>query len=56
VYEEKETDVNIAIAMIKDAAQDVYDTAILVSGDTDLRCVRINGSSWRFLHDDIPRH
>ena len=39
VYEEKETDVNIAIAMIKDAAQDVYDTAILVSGDTDLRPV-----------------
>ena len=36
MYEEKETDVNIAIAMIKDAAQDVYDTAILVSGDTDL--------------------
>jgi uncharacterized LabA/DUF88 family protein len=39
VYEEKETDVNIAISMIKDAAQDVYDTAILVSGDTDLRPV-----------------
>jgi uncharacterized LabA/DUF88 family protein len=39
VYEEKETDVNIAIAMIKDAAQDVYDTAIPVSGDTDLRPV-----------------
>jgi uncharacterized LabA/DUF88 family protein len=39
VYEEKETDVNIAIAMIKDAAQDIYDTAILVSGDTDLRPV-----------------
>ncbi len=19
-------------------------------------CVRINGSSWRFLHGDIPRH
>lgn len=39
VYEEKETDVNIAIAMIKDAARDIYDTAILVSGDTDLRPV-----------------
>ena len=39
VYEEKETDVNIAISMIKDAAQDIYDTAILVSGDTDLRPV-----------------
>jgi uncharacterized LabA/DUF88 family protein len=36
-YEEKETDVNIAIAMVEDAARDVYDVAILISGDSDLR-------------------
>lgn len=37
VYEEKETDVNIAIAMLTDAVRDVYDTALLVSADSDLR-------------------
>jgi uncharacterized LabA/DUF88 family protein len=37
VYEEKETDVNIAIAMLTDAVSDVYDTALLVSADSDLR-------------------
>ena len=36
-YEEKETDVNIAIALIEDAVLDAYDTALLVSGDSDLR-------------------
>jgi uncharacterized LabA/DUF88 family protein len=36
-YEEKETDVNISVALIEDAVQDLYDTALLVSGDTDLR-------------------
>jgi uncharacterized LabA/DUF88 family protein len=36
-YEEKETDVNIAVALIEDAVLDAYDTAILVSGDSDLR-------------------
>jgi uncharacterized LabA/DUF88 family protein len=35
-YEEKETDVNIAIALIEDAVRDVYDTALLVSADSDL--------------------
>jgi hypothetical protein len=39
VYEEKETDVNIAIAMVQDAARDVYDSAILISADSDLRPV-----------------
>jgi uncharacterized LabA/DUF88 family protein len=39
VYEEKETDVNIAIAMVEDAALDTYDSAILISGDSDLRPV-----------------
>jgi uncharacterized LabA/DUF88 family protein len=36
-YEEKETDVNISAALIEDAVQDLYDTALLISGDTDLR-------------------
>ncbi len=32
---EKETDVNIAISLVLDAAKDVYDAAILVTGDCD---------------------
>jgi len=36
VYEEKETDVNIAAALIEDAVQDRYDTALLISADSDL--------------------
>jgi uncharacterized LabA/DUF88 family protein len=36
-YEEKETDVNISAALIEDAVRDRYDTAPLISGDTDLR-------------------
>jgi len=33
--EEKRTDVNIGVSMLKMAVQNKYDTAILVSGDTD---------------------
>jgi len=36
-YEEKETDVNIAIALMEGAVRDTYDTALLISGDSDLR-------------------
>jgi uncharacterized LabA/DUF88 family protein len=36
-YEEKETDVNIALAMLEGAVRDDYDSAILISGDGDLR-------------------
>jgi uncharacterized LabA/DUF88 family protein len=36
-YEEKETDVNISVALMEGAALDAYDTALLISGDTDLR-------------------
>lgn len=35
-YEEKESDVNIAISVVEDAALDRFDTAILMSGDSDL--------------------
>jgi len=36
VREEKETDVNIAVALVEDAVQDRYDTALLLSADSDL--------------------
>ena len=35
-HEEKRTDVNIALKMVSDAVLGKYDTAILVSGDTDM--------------------
>jgi len=35
-YEEKETDVSIAVALVEDAACDRYDTAMVVSADRDL--------------------
>lgn len=35
-YEEKETDVSIAAALVEDAARGAYDTALLISGDSDL--------------------
>jgi uncharacterized LabA/DUF88 family protein len=35
-HEEKETDVNIALHLLRDAQQDRYDRALLVSGDSDL--------------------
>lgn len=35
-YEEKETDVNIAVAMVEDAVSGEFDTAMVVSGDSDL--------------------
>ena len=36
-YEEKMTDVNIAVELLGDAQDDAFDTAIIVSGDSDLR-------------------
>ena len=36
-HEEKETDVAIACAVLEGAAKDLFDTAVLVTGDTDLR-------------------
>lgn len=35
-HEEKETDVNIALALLDLAYQDVYDRALLISNDSDL--------------------
>lgn len=36
VFEEKETDVNIAIALLSDAVRDTFDTALMISADSDL--------------------
>ncbi len=35
-HEEKETDVNIALRILSDAFEDVYDRAIIISSDSDL--------------------
>ena len=35
-YEEKMTDVNIAVELLSDGQDDAFDTAIVVSGDSDL--------------------
>ena len=35
-FEEKHTDVNIAIRLIRDAEMDLYDKAIIISADSDL--------------------
>ena len=35
-YEEKRTDVNIAVHLLKNAQEDNYDKAVLVSGDSDI--------------------
>jgi len=34
--EEKQTDVNIALRLVSDAINDLYDCAVIISGDTDL--------------------
>jgi uncharacterized LabA/DUF88 family protein len=47
-FEEKETDVNIAIKLYERAGADAYDTAIIVSGDSDLVPVV------RAIKDDFP--
>jgi len=35
-YEEKQTDINIALNLVNDAVQDLCDVVVLISGDTDL--------------------
>jgi len=35
-HEEKQTDVNIAVKIVADAAEDKFDKAVIVSADTDL--------------------
>lgn len=51
-HEEKETDVNIALYLLRDAYQDQFDRALIISGDSDLapavRMVR-----QLFAHKDV---
>ncbi|MGO1666132.1 NYN domain-containing protein [Flaviflexus sp.] len=35
-YEEKETDVNLATSIVVDVAKDIFDTAMIVSADSDV--------------------
>jgi uncharacterized LabA/DUF88 family protein len=35
-YEEKESDVSLGVQLVQDAAQGVYDQALIVSGDSDM--------------------
>jgi uncharacterized LabA/DUF88 family protein len=35
-HEEKKTDINIAITLLADAVEDKFDTALILSGDSDL--------------------
>jgi len=35
-YEEKETDVSIAVQLVEDGVRDVFDTVLLISADSDL--------------------
>jgi uncharacterized LabA/DUF88 family protein len=58
-YEEKETDVSIAVALVEDASLDRYDSAIVVSADSDLcpavRAVRRIAPSKRLIAAFPPR-
>ena len=58
-YEEKETDVNIAVQMLSDAFDDRYDMALVLSGDSDLstpvRRVRSRFPSKRIVVAFPPR-
>jgi len=51
-FEEKETDVNIAIQLFEQAVKDTYDIAIILSGDSDqlpaLRAVKRNFPAKKF--------
>jgi hypothetical protein len=50
--QEKMTDVNIAVSLLEDAYQDVFDTALLISGDSDL-CPPIKAIRRIFPHKRV---
>ncbi len=50
--EEKKTDVNIAVRLLEDAADDLFDTAMVVSGDSDL-VPPIESVQLRFPHKRV---
>jgi hypothetical protein len=58
-YEEKETDVNIAVALVADAAAAAFEIALIVSADSDLcpaiRTARSLNPSRRMIAAFPPR-
>lgn len=62
-HEEKKTDVNIAVRLLEDAYDDLYDLALVISGDSDLappsqQCGNVSPtseSSLPFHPRDTPR-
>lgn len=51
-HEEKQTDINIAVKMFEDAMDDLFDRAVLVSGDTDFISL-ISTLKKRFPHKQV---
>jgi hypothetical protein len=58
-YEEKETDVNIAVALVADAAASASDIALIISADSDLcpaiRTARLLNPQRRMIAAFPPR-
>lgn len=59
VFEEKETDVHIAVSLVEDGVRDLYDSALLISADSDLcpavRAVKRLRSEKRIIAAFPPR-
>lgn len=53
-YEEKMTDVNIATRLLIDAHDDAFDTAIIVSADSDLTTPVTIVNETAFRHSQLP--
>ena len=51
-HEEKQTDVSIALYLLRDAYEDRYDRALLISGDSDL-APAVRAVKSRFAHKEI---
>jgi uncharacterized LabA/DUF88 family protein len=51
-YEEKESDVSLAVSLVEDAACDAFDSALIVSADSDL-CPAVRSA--RRVHPRNPR-
>ena len=49
-YEEKETDVNIAVHLVRDVASNAMDSALVVSADSDLSPAIRMAQSMRLIH------
>jgi uncharacterized LabA/DUF88 family protein len=59
VFEEKQTDVHIAVSLVEDGVRDLYDSALLISADSDLcpavRAVKRLRSDKRIIAAFPPR-